>query len=61
MYQCPKCGTMSLEPECEWCGPFEDKPKTKDELYKIYGFKSLKPKDNTQLHPTREGRAKREG
>jgi len=55
MYQCPKCGTMSLEPECEWCGPFEDKPKTKDELYKIYGFKSLKPKDNTQLHPTREG------
>ena len=38
MYQCPSCGAMSLEPECEMCGPFEDKPKTKDEIDKIYGF-----------------------
>ncbi len=46
MYQCPKCRAMSLDPECEMCGPFEDNPKTKEELYKIYGFDSLKDNNN---------------
>jgi len=49
MYQCPRCGAMSLEPECEWCGPFEDKPKTIKELYEIYGFESLRQDENEQV------------
>ena len=40
MYQCPQCKSMSLDPECEWCGPMpeEVKPKNMDELREIYGW-----------------------
>lgn len=40
MYQCPQCKSMSLDPECEWCGPMpeEEKPKNMDELREIYGW-----------------------
>lgn len=54
MYQCPKCKAMSLEPECEMCGPFEDKPLTKNELFNIYGFESLRDDENEQGDPADE-------
>jgi len=55
MYQCPRCGAMSLEPECEMCGPFEDKPKTREELGEIYNIESMKAKDNEPIQPTKNG------